>query len=139
MTGDPALTLEDCESIADLIVRMSDQVLSKKRNNGYFALKIDSGPNSNVVTILKNRVSFFISSSGLVDKAKGAKFDPKAVEDRDKYKYQFWHLSLHDLQNNDELFREIVKDSIATIMDRRPHRNPRSLHGHTIAPKGIHD
>lgn len=132
MTARLALAMEDRLKIAELIAQMNDPVLRIEDNkpSGYFSLKVGTGPNSNVVTVRKNKdqVSFFISSTGLLNKARAAGFDPQAAEPNrpcDKDKYRFRNLSFADLQNNEGLFREIVKNSVETIVARRPKRNSR--------------
>jgi len=133
MTARMVLKPEDRLEIADRIAQMSDPVLSIQNNDsGYLSLKVGTGPYSNAVTVWKNedRVSFFIRSTDILNKASAAGFtpiavDPTATASNNKYKYAFELLSFTDLQNNEGLFREIVKDSVETVVDRRPRRNSR--------------
>jgi hypothetical protein len=130
---------EDRLKMAELIAQMSAQGLLTTPNKKYLALKVGSGPNSNVVTMWKDRVSFFLSSSDLIAKAKAAGFDPKAAKASracDKNKFRFFKLSLHDLQNNEGLFSEIVNESVKTILERRPHTNPNHVRSHSNSRKG---
>jgi hypothetical protein len=112
------LEVEDRLKIAEHIVKLSDQVLSTRENPKYIALKIG---NWNAVTVRKNsdRVSFFITSTDLINRTKAAGFDPALVPAK-KDKYRFWGLRLADLQTHEDLFREIVKESRRTITDSSP-------------------
>jgi len=114
---------EDRLKIAARIVELSNQVLSTKENAHYIALKIGSGPNSNTVNVWKShdRVGFFIRSSDLLRKAEAEGFKPEPAK-RQLDRYRFWELSLRDIEAHEPLFREIVKESVGVIMDRRPKR-----------------
>ncbi|HEY1808407.1 MAG TPA: hypothetical protein VGG42_07575 [Acidobacteriaceae bacterium] len=114
--------------VAGRIVELSDQVLSMNVNGNYIALKTGTGPNSNAVTVTKyeDRVSFFIRSTALLDRAKTEGFDPeiaKQTSPSKAHRYRFWGLSYFDLQEHEGLFREIVKESVSTIIDRRPKKH----------------
>ncbi len=122
------MTREDRLKIAARIVHLSDGVLEQRENGGYIALKIGSGPNSNAVRVGKrsDRVSFFIRSTDLRKKAEEEKFTPEPLEPTtaaNKDKFRFWGLSLGDIEAHEALFREIVKESVSVVMDRRPRRN----------------
>jgi hypothetical protein len=119
------MTREDRLRVAARIVELSNQVLSTKENVHYIALKIGSGSNSNAARVRNNRVSFFIRSTDLLNKARAEGFDPeplKSTTAANKDKFRFWGLGLSDIEAHEALFREIVKESVGTIMDRRPKR-----------------
>jgi hypothetical protein len=102
---------------------LSDGVLSMAKNGGYIALKIGTGPNSDAVTVREGRVSFFIRSTGTLNRARAEGFAPALVDASglsNKDKYRFPGLRLSDIDGHEALFREIVRDSISTILDRRP-------------------
>jgi hypothetical protein len=123
--ADRLKTREDRLRVAAQIVELSNQVLSTTENSRYIALKIGSGSNSNAIRVRNSRVSFFIRSTGLLDKAKDEGFDPqplKSTTAANKDKFRFWHLSLSKIEDHEVLFKEIVKESVETIMDRRPKR-----------------
>ena len=130
MAAKLVLATEDRREIAERIAQISDQVLSIQDNSpsGYFSLKVGTRPHSNVVTVWKSkdRVSFFIRSTDLLNRASTAGFEPKPTEpsDNNKHKYRFEKLSLADLQNDEGLFREIVRESVGIILDRGPKRYP---------------
>lgn len=71
---------EDRLKIAARIVELSDRVLSTEIRKNHIALKIGTGPYSTAVRVRNNRVSFFIRSKDLLDRAKAAGkaagFDP---------------------------------------------------------------
>lgn len=120
--------IEDRQKIADFIVHLSDGVLSIEKSGRHFALRIGSPPNSNAVTVSKraDRVSFFIRSEDLRRKAEaeGLKLvQTKSVAPRDKDRYRFLGLGLSEIQAHETLFREIVKESLGVIMDRRPRKH----------------
>jgi len=123
MTADQEMTREDRLTVAARIVELSDEILSTDENPQYIALKIASGPNSNAVTVWSDHVSFFIRSTALLDKARADGFEPiqvKSTTPRNQDKYQFPRLSLNQILTHEALFREIVQESMRTIMDRRP-------------------
>ena len=116
---------EDRLKIAAKIAELSDRVLEPKENADYIALKIDSGPYSNAARVRNNRVSFFIRSTDLLNRAKAEGFEPeplKSTTEANKDKFRFWGLGLSHIEAHEALFREIVKESVGTIMDRRPKR-----------------
>jgi hypothetical protein len=127
MTTTRHLESEDRLRIAERIVELSNQVLSTKVNGEYIALKVGTGANSNAVIVRKSedRVSFFIRSTDLLNRAKAEGFDPVQTKLTGSFKdrYRFWGLSIADLHNHEDLFREIVNESVHTIIDRRPKRN----------------
>ena len=115
---------EDRLKIAAQIVELSDQVLSKKVNLSHIALKIGSGPNS-VAAVVSNsdRVSFFIRSTDLLNRAKAEGFNPIEAEltsPKNEHRFRFYCLSPANIEAHEGLFREIVQESMRTIMDRRP-------------------
>jgi hypothetical protein len=119
------MTKGDRRKIAARIVELSDQVLSTNESDRHIALKIGSGPNSNTVNVSKryDRVSFFIRSKNLFRKAETEGFTPKPAESPtapNKDRFRFWELRLSDIEAHEALFREIVKESVSVIMDRRP-------------------
>jgi hypothetical protein len=119
---------DDRMKIADLIVALSNNVLSKDVSARHIALRIGSPPNCNTVTISKgvDRVSFYIQSTDLRKKAEAEGFKPEALELvalRNKDKYRFRGLSLSDIQAHEALFREIVKESLRVVMDKRPKKS----------------
>ena len=116
---------EERSRLAERIVGLSSGVLSKKENPNYIALKVGDGPYSNAVTVRwrKDRVSFHMPSSDLVNQAIAAGFSPKNAQARRpffKHKYYFYGLTLADLQEHKPMFRAIVKDSLEHILSRRP-------------------
>jgi hypothetical protein len=120
------MTREDRLRIAARIVELSNQVLSTKGNIDYIALKIGSGPNSNVARVRNNRVSFFIRSKDLFNWAVSKGFDPEPLTSTtaaNKDKFRFRNLSLRDIEDHEALFREIVKESVGVVIDRRPKEN----------------
>lgn len=124
-SADRLKTREDRLKVAALIVELSNQVLSTKENIHYIALKIGSGSNSNAVRVRNDRVSFFIPSTVLINKARAEGFDPeplKSTTAANKDKFRFRGLGLSDIEAHEALFREIVKESVETIMARRPRR-----------------
>jgi hypothetical protein len=124
-SADRLKTREDCLKVAALIVELSNQVLSTKENVDYIALKIGSGANSNAVRVRDNRVSFFIRSTELLNRARAEGFEPeplKSTTAANKDKFRFRGLGLSDIEAHEALFREILKESVGTIMDRRPKR-----------------
>ncbi len=119
------MTREDRLKVAARIVELSNQVFSTKENVDYIALKIGSGPNSNAVRVRDNRVSFFIRSTELLNKARAEGFEPeplKSTTAANKDKFRFRGLGLSDIEVHEALFREIAKESVETIMNRRPKR-----------------
>jgi hypothetical protein len=119
------MSREDRLKVAAKIVELSDRVLEPKENADYVALKIESGPNSNAARVRNNRVSFFIRSKDLLERAKREKFNPeplKSTTAANKDKFRFRGLGLSDIEAHEALFREIVKESVGTIMDRKPKR-----------------
>jgi hypothetical protein len=116
------MTRDDRWKIADRIVDLSNQVLSREESGIHIALRIGFPPNSNTVTVSKraNRVCFFIRSMDLLRKAEAEGFKP---EPRSKDRYRFWGLGLSDIDAHEALFREIVKESVSVIMSRRSKKN----------------
>jgi len=122
------MTRDDRLKIADLIVDLSNNVLSQEVSVRHVALRIGSPPNSNAVTVSKraDRVSFFIRSKDLLGEAERKGFKPELVGSeapRDKDRYRFSGLSLSDIHAHEALFREIVKESVSVVIDRRPKKN----------------
>jgi hypothetical protein len=121
------MTRKDRNEIAAWIVKLSDNVLKRGTTKaGWIPLKYESGPNSVAVVVSKSdRFSFLIPSTDLRNKAASKGFVPDSIEATstkpcDKDRYRFKKLSLSDIQSHESLFREIVKASVRTIMDRRP-------------------
>src|ERR1035437_934491 len=102
------MTREDRLKVADRIVELSDQVLSRAERRYHFALKIGSGPNSNTVNVSKrfDRVSFFIRSSSLLRKAEAEGFKPDPAESTwapNKDRFRFRELRLRDIEAHEAL------------------------------------
>ena len=119
---------EERRKIADRLVELSDGVLSLEDSDRHIALRIGSPPNCNAVTVSKraDRVTFLIRSIDLLRKAEQHGFKPvsaKLVAQRDKDRHRFQGLSASDIQAHESIFKEIVMDSVRTIMDRRPKKN----------------
>ena len=112
------------KAMASRIVELSNGVLSTgKIKSGYIPLKIESGPYSNAVCVHNNLVSFFIRSGDLLNRAKAEGFAPEPAPrtvPMDEHKILFRNLGLSDIQAHEALFREIVMESVRTIMDLRP-------------------
>jgi hypothetical protein len=118
------MTPEDRFKIALRIAELSGGDLEPLDTEFHISLKIGVGPFSNAVTISKrnNRVNFFILSGDLLRKAKAEGFKPEEVKSTrpwPKDRFRFWQLGLSDIQAHEALFREIVKESVSAIMDRR--------------------
>jgi hypothetical protein len=59
----------------------------------------------------------------LLNRARTQGFDPeplKSTTAANKDKFRFRDLSLSDIDAHESLFREIVHESMQTVMDRRP-------------------
>jgi hypothetical protein len=70
-------------------------------------------------------VSFYIPSADLRDQAtsEGFKFDPaNPAMALNKHKYLIYGLKLTDLKKHEDLFRDIVKESVDFILGQRPTR-----------------
>ncbi|HWG19724.1 MAG TPA: hypothetical protein VG225_04275 [Terracidiphilus sp.] len=118
------MTREDRLKIAVRIAELSNGDLEPLDTEFHISLKMGAGPYSNAVTISKreNRVNFFILSRDLLRKAEAEGFKPEPVESTrpwPKDRFRFWQLGLSDIQTHEALFREIVKESVIAIMDRR--------------------
>jgi hypothetical protein len=118
------MTPEDRLKIAVRIVELSGGDLEPLDTEFHISMKIGVGPYSNAVTISKrnDRVNFFILSTGLLRKAKAEGFTPEKVESTrpwPKNRFRFLQLRLSDIQAHEALFREIVKESVSAIMNRR--------------------
>jgi hypothetical protein len=125
-------TIEDRRKIAHRIVELSDRVLSPYESASRIALRIGSPPNCNTISVSKryDRVSFFIRSEDLRRRAeaelRAERFKPerlKSEAQRDKDRYRCSGLRLEDIEAHEALFREIVKESVSVVMDRRARRN----------------
>jgi hypothetical protein len=112
------------EAMASRIVELSNDVLSTgKTKSGYIPLKIASGPYSNVFAVRKNRISCFIRSTELLSRVRAEGFNPEEAPKTvpmNEHKFYFWGLGLDDIHSHESLFREVVQESVRTIMDRRP-------------------
>jgi hypothetical protein len=68
-------------------------------------------------------VTFYIRSEDLRKQAEEAQLEFKPVDSeapKDKYRYRIPGLNLSTIQAHEALFREIVKESVSVIEDRRP-------------------
>jgi len=115
---------EDRRKIADRIVELSNGALELEDAKSHFSLKIGAGPYSNAVTVSKHfdRVNFFITSTDLLGKAEAEGFKPKRAEAKKpwhKDRFRFWELGLGDIEAHEALFREIVRESVSVIMDKK--------------------
>ncbi|MGO9775228.1 MAG: hypothetical protein ACLPM3_01410 [Terracidiphilus sp.] len=111
--------------LAEQIVELSSAVLSKKENQRYLALQVGTPPYCNAVALAwsKDRVSFYIRSTDLVNQAilEGFKPEPaKSAAVLSKHKYDFYGLKTVDLRKHEDLFRAIVKESVDFILSQRP-------------------
>ncbi len=118
------MTREDRLKIAARIVELSDGVVERKETDRGIRLKIGSGPYSIVglVSTHYDRVSFFIRSADLLDKAVAEGFKPELRESTrpsTKDLHQFEGLSLSDIETHEALFRWIVKESVNVVMDHK--------------------
>ena len=103
------------------VVELSDHLLETKVNIDYIALKADGS----VVVVVSNskQVGFFIRSTEILKKASSAGFElekGRLKSPKDEDKYLFRNLGADEMEANKELFREIIHESVRTIMDRRP-------------------
>jgi hypothetical protein len=117
-------TRDGRRKIADRIVGLSDGVLEWKETDRHIGLKIGSGPYSiaGLVSTHFDRVSFFIRSKDLLQKALAEGFKPKLRKSTipsTKDLYQFGELSLSDIEAHEALFRWIVKESVNVVMDHK--------------------
>jgi len=106
---------EDRLRIAERIVELSGKRLLTKINTDHITLKV--GPSVAVVISNSDRVGFFIRSKYLLDKAREEGFSPESAKikwKKDEHKFLFPRLSLGQIDAHEELFREIVDESIAT-------------------------
>jgi hypothetical protein len=113
------------DEIANLLIALSDHVLSEEKTPRHIALRIGAPPNSNTITVSKraDRVTFYIRSEDLRKQAEEAQLEFKPVDSeapKDKYRYRIPGLNLSTIQAHEALFREIVKESVSVIEDRRP-------------------
>jgi hypothetical protein len=115
---------EDRLKIAQRLVDLSAGDLEWKETERRIGLKIGSGPYSIAGTVSTevDRVSFFIGSLDLIQKAKEEGFEPEPVEStrpstRDKYR--FWGLSLGDIEAHEALFKRIVNESVNVVMGHK--------------------
>ena len=125
MKVDRLMNREDRLKVAAKIAELSDLPLSTQENlkSNYVALKIESGPYSNAICVHNNRVSFLIRSTDLLKKATEDRLNPEPAPrtvPMDENKFLFWGLGMSDIQAHEALFREIVMESVRTIMDLRP-------------------
>jgi hypothetical protein len=126
MKTDVKLTKGEREAIANRIVALSDNELRPgKAKAGWIPPKYENGPNSVAAVVSKNRVSFLIRATQARDQARAEEFnpvqvDPSGIVGRNKDKYWFYGLRLGDLEKHEALFRAIVRDSVDTIISRRP-------------------
>jgi hypothetical protein len=128
MNAKNRVTGEDRSRIASRLVELSNQVLSTSENSRYFSLTVGNGPNSLAATVHKDsdRVSFFIPSTDLRNQAVEKGFELKEApqsKGRNKDWFRFSLLRLDDIEGNEDLFRNIVAESVKTIIDRKPSRN----------------
>ena len=122
MTSEESLKIAD--RIATRIVELSDGDLEPQHTRYHISLKVGAGPYSNAVTVSKrdDRVNFFITSTNLLRKAEAEGFKPKRAEAKHpwhKDRFRFWELGLNDIEAQQVLFREIVKESVSVVMDRK--------------------
>jgi hypothetical protein len=111
--------------IATRIVELSNQRLSTHPNPKYIALKIGSGPYSNAFAVRNDRISCFIHSTDLLNRIKSAGFNPREAPKTtpmNEHKFYFSGSDMKNIQNHGELLREVVNESVATIIDRRPRK-----------------
>ena len=112
---------EDRLKVAAKVVELSDHALSTKVNKDHITLKADGS----VVVVVSNsdQVGFFIRSTEIRTKISNAGFKLekgrlKSPKDEDKILIR--NLGTEEMEANKELFREVIYESVRTIMDRRP-------------------
>ena len=111
--------------LAARLAKLSNQDLETKDNGRYVAVKIGIGPNSNVISVFPDHVSFFIRSTDTLKRAGLEGFNPelpKVTSPRNKEKFQFGGLSVSEIDAHEDLFREIVDESVKVVTDRKPKR-----------------
>lgn len=117
---------EERSKLADRIVELSSGALSKDEESclSYIALKVGSGPYSNVATVWwrKDMVTFHLPSSDLEKRANDAKLGPENENSSRlffKHKCRFYGLTPAKLHEHEPLFRAIVKDSLEHVIGWR--------------------
>jgi hypothetical protein len=122
------MTEKERKSASTLLAQMSAGDLDPTERSEYIALQIGDGPNKNAVVLHFDRVSFFVQSEYLIERAKTEGFKPEPAERKSPqcdYKVRFWGLSLSDIEAHEALFRDIVIESIRIVRSRRPTKSRR--------------
>jgi hypothetical protein len=120
------LTAESRIAIAKRIESLADQRMSINEDpQTYIALEIGVGTYKNAITVSKkvNRVSFFIESADIREAFQKAGF--VVVRRRqgpgyNKDRYSIMKLDLTGIEQNIELVRRAVKESIEVLSARKP-------------------
>ncbi|MFZ0395008.1 MAG: hypothetical protein WCF17_10415 [Terracidiphilus sp.] len=114
------------QELAEAIAALSTRPLSIKGNQKYLALQSGAPPFCNVVSLSlhKDRVSFYIRSTQLMNEAVAADFKPEPAVARTRglveRKYYFNGLKLADLQKHEPMFKAIVNESIDFVLGQKP-------------------
>ena len=136
MKSSKRMLKQERKEIANEIVALGNKELGlgKKKlelgatTAGWIPIKYETGSNSVAAVVsVCDRVSFLITTSQLLDQARTEGFNPIAdtrTEGRytNKYRdrYRFHGLRISDIENHAPLFSAIIKDSVDTLISRRP-------------------
>lgn len=129
MSNKPVLQPEERLNLARRLTELSDRALSvTEKPRDYIAIESGTGPNKNVISVNKreDKVSFYIRSSDLLARLKGAGFEPDKVEPTQKFledRYRFWNLKIEDLNKHPDLFADLVRESISVVEARRSRKS----------------
>ena len=116
MTISPPQDNQNRSKIAHRIVELSDGVLSEEKKHSYIALKVGS----RVAAVVSNsdRVQFLIPSTELQQKVTEKQFSlkeaPKSIP-MHEHKFYIRGLNLDQLNANEPLFREIIRESVSAL------------------------
>lgn len=121
MEADRMTEKQDRWEIANSIKRLSERLSEPKQNEAYLTFKIGTRNAINVWTN-SDHVSFYLPSTELLEKARAAGFEPEEEPDQTKPRntnwFKFWRLSASEIEAHEELFREIVQESMKTASQR---------------------
>ena len=121
------MDIEDRKRIVEEIVRLSDGILSCSEGRNYYSLKVGDGPKSLAATVHKDsdRISFFIPSSDLLGQLRAMEFKfAEATRGRPRSRdwYRSSGLTLSKICENEDLFKQVVHESVNEVKSRQAKR-----------------
>ena len=129
MEGKQNFDIEERRELAKRLASLADEALTISDDpEERIAIELGTESNKNVMTVHKHqdRASFFIRSKSLLDELTGAnlKFEHKASQKaRDEDWYRIYKLRIDHVNENEDLFKRIVRESVEILKERKSKKN----------------